>query len=316
MIDTGRNFKTTIGGSALLEGIMMRGPDKIACVVRVSDGELAVKEKELRPVKHGLLKMPLIRGVVNFISALKEAFEALGFSAEVAPIEEGESRFEKWLSEKFGDSFVQKAVTGFAMVLGVLLAVALFFALPILLATLLENLLNAGDMSLGGWRALFEGVLRLFIFFLYIVAISRMKDIQRVFAYHGAEHKAIHCYEAGLELTVENVKAQSRKHPRCGTSFLLMVFLIGVLAFLWVANPNPLVRIGLKLLMLPVVVAAGYEVNRLIGRYDNLACRVIRAPGLWLQGFTTNEPDDGMIEVGVDALNRVIPKEQGSDEWK
>ena len=293
---------------------MMRGPDKLACVVRGPDG-LVVKEKELRPTPK-ILKVPFIRGVYGFGNAMKEAFESLSFSADIFPEEEEESKFEKWLSEKFGSKAVQKGVTVFAMVLGVVLAVGLFFALPILLSTLLENFLSAREMTLGGWRALFEGVTRLLIFFLYIVFISLMKDIQRVFAYHGAEHKTIHCYEAGLELTVENTREQSRMHPRCGTSFLLMVFIIGVLAFLWVTNTNFFIRLGLKLLVLLPVVAVSYEVNRLIGRYDNLLCRFVRAPGIWLQRFTTREPDDGMIEVGIDALTRVIPADKGSDTWK
>ena len=308
---TDKKFKTTIGGSALIEGIMMRGPDKLAVVVRGE--ELITKEKTLNPIgkKYPVLGWPFIRGVVNFADSMKESAAALNFSVEAVPMEESQTKFEKWLEKKFGSKGLMNAVTGIAMVLGVALAVGFFIILP----TFLAGLFTEHIAPLGTWRAAFEGGTRLVIFLLYIIAISKMPDMKRVFAYHGAEHKTISCYEAGEELTVENVKKHSRMHPRCGTSFLLMVIIIGILAFLWVSNPNLLVRVSLKLAMLPVVVGISYEINRWLGRNDNAFSRVIRAPGLWMQKFTTREPDDSMIEVGIEAMKLVIPAEAGSDEW-
>ncbi|GHV34144.1 membrane protein [Clostridia bacterium] len=292
----------------------MRGPDKVAYVVRGADG-LVVKEKDLPKAKNPFKKIPFIRGVFGFAGSMKESFAALNFSAEVIPIEEeAESKFDKWLEKISGgdDKKLMKGVTAIAMVIAVVVALGLFVVLPIFLMGLLSNAF--GD--LGRWRTVFEGVLRLIILFGYIFFVSRVSDMKRVFGYHGAEHKTIHCYESGEELTVENVRRHTRFHPRCGTSFLLMVCIIGILVFLWVTSTNIFVRVGLKLLMLPVVVGISYEVNRLLGRYDNALCRVLRAPGLWLQRLTTNEPDDSMIEVGIDALKRVIPADKGSDEWK
>ena len=289
----------------------MCGPDKLAIVVRGE--ELIIKEKKLTPIskKYPVLGWPFIRGVVNFINSMKESMAALNFSAEAIPMEESESKFEKWLEEKLGSKGIMNAVTAIAMVLGVLLALGLFVVLP----TFLAGLFSEHAVQLGGWRAAFEGGVRLCLFVIYIAAVSQMPDMKRVFAYHGAEHKTIFCYEAGEELTVENVKKFSRMHPRCGTSFLLMVFIIGILAFLWVSNPHLIVRVSLKLALLPVVVGISYEVNRYLGRHDNLISRIIRAPGLWLQNLTTKEPDDSMIEVGIEALKLVIPEEKGTDEW-
>ena len=306
------DFKTTIGGSALIEGIMMRGPTKSAIAVRGKDG-LVIKEETFTPLKdkYPILGWPVIRGVVGFGVSMSAAMKALTYSAEVSGIEESESKFDKWLTEKFGETAVMKFITGFAMVLGVALAVALFIVLPAFLAGLYVN--HIGE--LGGWRAAFEGGIRLLLFFLYILLVSRMSDMKRVFAYHGAEHKTIHCYEAGDELTLENVRKHSRFHPRCGTSFLLMVMLIGVVAFIWVSNPNLFARVGLKLLMLPLVAGISYEVNRWLGRSDIILARIIRAPGLWMQKLTTQEPDDGMIEVGIEAFTRVVPAEDGADKW-
>ncbi len=312
MIETDKKFKTTIGGSALIEGIMMRGPEKLACVVRGADG-FVVKEKTLTPPsqKHKILGFPFIRGIFNFIDSMKESMEALNFSADAIPLEETESKFDKWLTEKFGNAGVQKFVTAFAMVLGVALAMGLFVVLPTWLAGLIDT-----QWHLGGWRAAVEGIFRIFIFLCYLILISRMSDMKRVFAYHGAEHKTIHCYEAGEELTVDNVRRHTRMHPRCGTSFLLMVFIVGVLVFMWVPSPNLFIRVGLKLLLLPIVVGISYEINRYLGRTDHIISRIIRAPGLWLQNLTTREPDDSMIEVGIEALTLVLPAQKGADEWK
>lgn len=305
-------FKTSIGGSALIEGIMMRGPDKSAIVVRGKDS-LVTKEETFTPLKdkYPILGLPVVRGIVGFVSSLSTAMKALTFSAEAAGIEESESKFDKWLENKFGSTAVTKFVTGLAMVIGVVLSIGLFIVLPAFLA----GLFTKHVAELGNWRSAFEGGVRLTLFLLYIILVSKMSDMKRVFSYHGAEHKAIHCYEAGDELTVENVRKHSRFHPRCGTSFLVMVMLIGVVAFLWVTSPNLFVRVGIKLLMLPLVAGVSYEINRYLGKHDNLFSRIVRAPGLWMQNLTTNEPDDSMIEVGIEALIKVIPNEKGADEW-
>lgn len=290
----------------------MRGPDKTAIVVRGKDG-LVIKEEKYTPVKdkYPILGLPVVRGVAAFAGSMSTAMKALTFSAEAAGIEESESKFDKWLEEKFGDTVVTKLVTGVAMVIGVALSVGLFIVLPAFLA----GLFSEHVAVLGNWRAVFEGGVRLTLFIAYIVLVSKMSDMKRVFAYHGAEHKTIHCYESGEELTVENVKKHTRFHPRCGTSFLMMVMLIGIVAFLWVTSTNILVRVGLKLLMLPIVAGISYEINRYLGKHDNLLSRIVRAPGIWLQNLTTNEPDDDMIEVGIKALTLAIPDEKGADEW-
>jgi len=305
-------FKTTIGGSALIEGIMMRGPNKQAIAVRGKDG-LVIKEENITPLKdkYPILGWPIIRGVVGFGVSMGAAMKALSFSAEAAGLDESESKFEKWLENKFGNAAVMKFITVFAAIIGGLLAVGLFIVLPVFLAGLYTDYVG----ELGNYRAAFEGGVRLIIFFIYIVLVSQMSDMKRVFAYHGAEHKTIHCYEAGDELTVENVRKHSRFHPRCGTSFLFMVIIIGIIAFLWVTNPNIFVRVGLKLLMLPIVAGLTYEINRWLGRHNNLFSRIVRAPGIWLQKLTTKEPDDSMIEVGIEAFIRVLPEEKGTDEW-
>ncbi|MDR0249681.1 MAG: DUF1385 domain-containing protein [Oscillospiraceae bacterium] len=292
-------FRTAIGGQALIEGILMRGPGKTAMVARTPAGIVA-EEKEYTPLKekNKILGFPLIRGVANFSLSMYDGMKALTWSAEQAVEEE-----EK---ESAGSKLVMAA----GVLLGLALAIGLFTVLPSFIGGLLSP--RTGD---GVLRNLTETGLRLSVLILYMLAVSRMKDIRRVFAYHGAEHKTIACYEAGEELTADNVKKYSRFHPRCGTSFLLMVVLISLLAFMWVSFNNLFVRVALRLAMLPIVVAAAYEVNRLIGRHDNALTFVLRAPGLWLQRITTREPDESMIEVGIDALSRVVPPQKGADEW-
>ena len=321
-------FKTMIGGQALIEGIMMRGPEKDAIVVRTKDGlKLDVKPRKVRP-KGSVLTWPLIRGAVGFFDSQVAGVKALMQSADLAPEEyqEEPSKFDLWLEEKLGSERFQKAVIGFAVALGLLFSVALFFILP---------------MVIGGWLAplfsnqlvqnLVEGLIRMLIFGGYMLLMSQMKDMKRVFAYHGAEHKTIRCYEAGLPLTVENVRNMTRLHPRCGTSFLLVVMLLSILVFsvassvLLTAVPAlalmegtvlyRLIMIVFKLVMLPLVVAIAYEINRLVGRYDNWFTRFLTAPGMWFQNFTTNEPDDSMIEVGIAAVEAVLPEKEGADRW-
>lgn len=305
-------FKTMIGGQALIEGIMMRGPEKQSIVVRSPEG-LVVKTEPLKLVakKHPVLGWPLIRGVVNFGASMACGVKALMYSAEFFPEEEGEpSKFDQWLEEKLGSEKMEKAVISFSLVLGVLLAVGLFVLLPTFLAGLVPGI-HGNYLA----RNLTEGLLKIALFMGYMILVSRMKDMKRVFSYHGAEHKTIRCYEARLPLTVENVRPMTRKHPRCGTSFLLVVICISILCGAFIRVDNTLARMGLHLLMLPVIVAVSYEFNRWVGRHDNWLTRILTAPGQWMQNFTTYEPDDSMIEVAIKALEEVLPSQEGADQW-
>ena len=318
-------FKTMIGGQALIEGIMMRGPDKDAVVVRGKEGLTVEVTPRKLPPEHSPLRWPLIRGIYNFFGSNIVGVKALMRSADLSP-EEGEteapSKFDQWLEKKLGNEGFQKALVGFAVVLGLGMSVGLFFLLPMVIGGLFDRWITS---NLG--INLLEGVIRMGIFFLYMYLISRMKDMRRLFSYHGAEHKTIRCYEAKLPLTVENVRRQTRLHPRCGTSFLLVVMVLSILIFsiassaLLALAPGlealrgsflfRLVMIVYKLLLLPLVVSVAYEINRWVGRYDNLLTRIVTAPGMWFQNFTTNEPDDSMIEVGIAALEAVLPEKEG-----
>lgn len=317
-------FRTTIGGQALIEGILMRGPKKQAIVVRNQEGELEIQEEDLKLVKdrHPVLGWPFIRGVINFLDSLIKGVKALMWSAEFYPEEEEAepSRFEKWLEHHFGTEALMKWVIGVAVAAGIAFAVALFIILPTLGTSALLYFFPGAPMWV---RNLLEGIIKLVIFFIYLILCSRLKDIHRTFQYHGAEHKTIFCYERGLPLTVENARTMPRHHPRCGTSFLFVVIVIAVLASCVVfALPgvrdvatNPIVRILLHLVLLPIVVAVTYELNRFIGRHDNPLTRFLSAPGMWMQNFTTFEPDDSMLEVAIRALNLVLPEEKGADAW-
>ena len=322
-------FKTMIGGQALIEGIMMRGPDKDAVVVRGKEGLTVEVTPRKLPPEHSPLRWPLIRGIYNFFGSNIVGVKALMRSADLSP-EEGEteapSKFDQWLEKKLGNEGFQKALVGFAVVLGLGMSVGLFFLLPMVIGGLFDRWITS---NLG--INLLEGVIRMGIFFLYMYLISRMKDMRRLFPTRGAEHNTISCYEAKLPLTVENVRRQARLHPRCGTSFLLVVMVLSILIFsiassaLLALAPGlealrgsflfRLVMIVYKLLLLPLVVSVAYEINRWVGRYDNLLTRIVTAPGMWFQNFTTNEPDDSMIEVGIAALEAVLPEKEGADQW-
>ncbi len=310
-------FRTSIGGQALMEGILMRGVDREAIVVRTEEG-LVTKVEPLHPPKekHPWLGWPFIRGVVNFIDSMVHGMKSLTYSAEFVPEEEQEepSKFDKWIEEKIGMEKAEKVVIGIAMVLGLALALFLFIFLPTFLVGLIPGLRTGHD----GIRTLIEGVVKLIIFLAYMVAVSKMKDIQRMFQYHGAEHKTIFCYEHRKELTVDNVREESRFHPRCGTSFLLVVIVIAIFLFIIVNAflhiDNTWLRIVLKICLLPFVVAITYELNRWIGRHDDLKfARVLSWPGRMLQHLTTQEPDDGMMEVAITAMKLVIPDVAGAD---
>ena len=310
-------FKTMIGGQALIEGIMMRGPDKDAVVVRGKEGLTVEVTPRKLPPEHSPLRWPLIRGIYNFFGSNIVGVKALLRSADLSP-EEGEteapSKFDQWLEKKLGNEGFQKALVGFAVVLGLGMSVGLFFLLPMVIGGLFDRWITS---NLG--INLLEGVIRMGIFFLYMYLISRMKDMRRLFSYHGAEHKTIRCYEAQLPLTVENCRGMTRLHPRCGTSFLFVVVMISILLFALVSavlpTSNMLVRLVVRLALLPFVVAISYEFNRLVGRHDNWLTRILTAPGMWFQNFTTNEPDDSMLEVGIEALKLVLPDEAGADRW-
>lgn len=307
-------FRTSIGGQALIEGILMRGPEKQAIAVRRPDGGIELKEEELHFIKerYAILGVPFVRGVVTFLDSMVKGVKALMFSAEFYPEEEEEtpSKFELWLEKKLGNEALNQLIIYVAAFLGIAFSVGLFIMLPALIFGLLQNAIPSFFL-----RNLIEGAVRIIIFFIYLILCSKQKDIYRVFCYHGAEHKTIFCYEAGLPLTVENVRKQPRHHPRCGTSFMFVVMVIAILIFSVVRVENVALQLLLKLLLLPVVVGITYEINRYLGRHDNAFTRFCAAPGLWMQNFTTNEPDDSMIECAIAAMERVIPEKKGQDAW-
>lgn len=307
-------FKTMIGGQALIEGIMMRGPEKQAIVVRGPEGLVKqVEDLKLASKRSPILKWPFIRGVINFGSSMVCGVKALMFSADYFPDETADaepSKFEKWIEKKFGSEKLEQFIIYSAVVLGIAFSVGLFILLPTLLTGLLSGVVTNYIA-----RNLIEGGIRIALFMGYMMLVSRMKDMKRVFSYHGAEHKTIRCYEAKLPLTVENVRAQTRLHPRCGTSFLFVVLIISILVFSVVRWGNPWLRMLIRLALLPVVVSIAYEINRFVGRHNNWFTRILTAPGMWFQNFTTNEPDDSMIEVAIEALTAVLPEEEGADQW-
>ena len=321
-------FKTMIGGQALIEGIMMRGPKKDAIVIRGKDG-LTVEVSDRKIFPEGSFRTwPFFRGVFNFFDAQVTGVKALMRSADLAPeeMQEEPSKFDLWLEKKLGNEKFQQAIIGIAVAMGLGLSIVLFFLLPMIIGGFFDKWLTS-TVAVN----LVEGIIRMIIFMCYMVLISRMEEMKRVFAYHGAEHKTIRCYEAGLPLTVENVRKMTRLHPRCGTSFLLIVMVISILVFS-VASSGlltlipaletmrgtflyRLIMIAFKLALLPVVVGITYEINRLCGRHDNAFTRALSAPGMWLQNFTTNEPDDSMMEVAIKAVEAVLPDEEGADRW-
>ena len=310
-------FRTSIGGQALIEGVMMRGPEKQAIAVRNKEGEIILKVEDLKFIKdrYPILGLPLIRGAVNFIGALISGVKALMYSADFFPEEDMEpSKFEKWLEKKLGSAKLEKAVIYFSVVLSVFMTVGLFILLPTFLAGLADPYINSAAV-----HNLIEGAVRIAVFMAYLILCSNQKDIKRVFAYHGAEHKTIFCYESGLPLTPENAAQMKKHHPRCGTSFLFVVLVVNILVssvvFAYVEWRNMWVRMGLHLLMLPLIVGITYEFNRYVGRHDNALTRFLSKPGMWLQNFTTNEPDASMLEVAIAAMEAVIPEKQGKDQW-
>lgn len=326
MAEAKQTKKTTIGGQALIEGIMMRGVSTEAMAVRMKDGSIDVEQWELKARKW-YEKAPFIRGSVNFVNSLKDGYTCMMKSAEKSGMMEDDeepTKFEKWLDDKFGDKLTNM-IMGVAMFIGVVLAVVLFLFVPSYLFTLLEKL--AGDTDISMWKSAFEGVLKLVLFVGYMAVVAQMKDIKRTYEYHGAEHKTIACYEAGKPLTVENIRPMTRFHPRCGTSFIIITLLVSILFYslvpiepaAWFGIENNmlgvLLRVVIKLALLPIVVGIAYELIRLAGRYTNPVTKVLSAPGLWMQRLTTREPDDSQIEVAIAALTPCLPKQGEDDNW-
>ncbi len=295
----------------------MRGPQRQAIVVRTEDG-LVKKVEELHLIKdkYPILGWPLIRGTVNFLSSMVNGVRALMFSADYFPDDEAAqpSKFDRWLEEHVSAEKLQSVLVWVAVITAIAMSLGLFLLLPSLVAGFVSRWIE--NVALVN---LIEGVTKVVIFLCYLIFCSKQKDIHRVFCYHGAEHKTIFCYEAGLELTVENVRPQPLHHPRCGTSFLFVVIVVSILfssvVFSFVDGGNALVRMLVHLLLLIPVVGITYEFNRYVGGHDNWLTRFLSKPGLWMQNFTTNEPDDSMIEVAIEAVKLVLPDHQGDDEW-
>lgn len=320
--DTGYSctpFKTSCGGQALMEGIMMQGPERRSIVVRKPNGELDITTCEVKP-RTGLWKMPFFRGILVFGSAMVHGVKALMHSAEVSDDgtweEEQLTGLERWLMKHVPSERATSILVTLAALLSVAMSVGLFIFLPTALAGLIGLVWDTMPLW---FHSVLEGVLKVTVFLCYLMLVSRMKEIRRVFSYHGAEHKAIYCYENGLELTVDNVRQQVLHHPRCGTSFLFVVIMVSIFLSIAIFTPlqieHTLLRMGLHLLMLPLIVGITYEFNRYVGGHDGPMSRLLRAPGMWLQNFTTFEPDTSMIEVAIEALKLVLPEQQGQDAW-
>jgi uncharacterized protein YqhQ len=319
-----KKHKTSVGGQALIEGIMMRGPKGAAMSVRLPNGTIETEYKDVKPwrEKNKFFSLPLVRGIVGFVESLVTGYGYLMESAEKStqglenPPEEELSKFDKWIEKHFGEKMMN-VVGVISAVLGFGLAFFLFMWLP----SFVVDKVTFGKLL--EFHPLFEGIIRIMIFVLYMLAVSHMKDIHRVFMYHGAEHKSIFCYENGLELTVENVRKQSRFHPRCGTSFMFVMILLSillssalVLIFPNLADINRMLWILIKLLIMPLVMGIGYEFIKYAGKHDNLLVKILSAPGLWMQRITTKEPTDDIIEVGIEAIKAVLTDNPEDDEIK
>lgn len=330
--------KTSIGGQALIEGIMMRGPQVTAMAVRHVSGNIIVEDWETQGLdKPKWMKLPFIRGIFNFIDSMRYGYKCLMRSAELCGLEDeeaptakettteeqlevaetgtkapAEQQTEKPAEEK-KDSWFFNLLMVLSAVIGIALAVVLFIWAPAFLFGLLAGAVPALNHAV--YRGIFEGVFRIVLFVGYIMLVSLMKDIRRVFMYHGAEHKTIFCYEQGLPLTVENIRKQRRFHPRCGTSFMILMLLIGMIVSMLIPPMDAWLRTAVKILTVPAVVCVGYEVIKLAGRKDNWFTRAISKPGMWMQRLTTKEPDDSMIECAIAAMEKVIPENPEADRW-
>ncbi len=319
---------TSIGGSALIEGIMMRGPKNINVAVRTGEDTIETEEITIKTLteRSKFFRLPLIRGVAGMIDSFRLSYKSLMLSADKAinsieAEEEEMSKFERWLNDKLGEKLMGVIMT-IASVLGIALAMVLFFWLPTFLYNLITRINFPGSIDAVVdarlTQSIFEGVVKIILFMGYILLVSQMEDMKRVFMYHGAEHKTIFCYEADEELTVENVKKHKRFHPRCGTSFIIIMLILGIAIGLFVPQftafgvLGTVLRAAIKLLLLPITIGIGYELIKICGKHDNWFTRIIAAPGIWAQHITTREPDDKMIEVAIAAITPVIP-DDGSD---
>lgn len=308
------NKYTSIGGQALIEGIMMKSTEKTALAVRLPDKSIDISYLNGESVrqKYKILGIPVVRGVVGFVESMIQGYKALSISAEKSGFADEENEKEKTEEDKKKESKLMAVIMAVGGVLGVLLAVVLFMYLPRLCVDGIEWLIKA-EITSKVLRSLIEQALKLAIFVGYVMIVSLMNDIKRVYMYHGAEHKTIFCYEKGLDLTVENVRRQKRFHPRCGTSFMILMILISVIlsTLLQIIFPNVYTVKWLwvlaKILMIPITCGIGFEVLKICGKYDNFITRIISAPGMWLQRVTTKEPDDGMIEIAIAALKACEP---------
>jgi uncharacterized protein YqhQ len=304
--------KTSIGGQALIEGIMMKGPSKTATAVRKPNGEIEIKENEINPIfKHKFFKLPIIRGSFVLIDAMINGVKELMYSAEFYGEDYEEDAVDRFLKKVFKDK-ADTAIIYTSAAIALVFSIVIFILGPTFLTNLLKNLIQ-NSLLLN----LVEGIVRVLLFVGYVYLVSKLEDIKRVFMYHGAEHKTIYCYEHGEGLTVENVRKYSTLHPRCGTSFMINVMLISIIVFSFFGWPNPFLRLVIRLAMLPVIAGLSYELNRYVGRCssDNILTRIITYPGFLIQRITTKEPDDSMMEVAIAAMEKVIPRGGEDDRW-
>ena len=314
MSEDKKTCPTSIGGQAVIEGVMMRGPKEIAIAVRTPSGKIEIDKKPVQSLtkRYRIFKIPVLRGIIAFFESMIVGVKSLMFSAEFFDLEEEEevpSKFDLLLDKIFGDK-IQEALIYFSVIIAIAFGIGLFIMLPAVLAGFINRFISHGILA-----TIVEGIFRISIFVLYIVLISRMKDIQRVFEYHGAEHKSIFCYESGEELTVENVKKHARLHPRCGTSFLLIVMVVSIILFSFISWDNIWTRLGYRLLLLPLVAGVSYEVIKFAGRSRSVVAKIISIPGMYLQRLTTREPYDSQIEVAIEALKHVMPENREEDKW-
>lgn len=319
-----KTHKTSVGGQALIEGVMMQGPKGVATAVRKADGDILVEHHDVKHLKdkNKFFGLPVIRGIVAFVESMILGYKMLMYSAEASGMEDLDdvemNKFEKWLTDKLGDKFMD-IIMGIGTVLGFVLAFLIFFYLPVLIFNKLNEWTS---MALTPWQGTIEGVMKIIIFVAYIALVSNMKDIKRTFMYHGAEHKSIACYEAGMELTVENVKKCCRFHPRCGTSFIFVMLILSIIVSTLLSKIFPgiaqirVLWMVLKLAFIPLIMGLGYEFIKYAGRHDNLFVKIVSAPGLWMQRLTTKEPDDDIIECGIASLKAVITDNPEDDEIK
>lgn len=295
-----------IGGQAVLEGVMMKNKEKYAVAVRKPDGEIEVEVETYQGLAHGskFKELPLIRGIFNFLDSLILGTRALNYSASFYEEEEGkETKFDKAMDKMSGGNG-EKLLSGIVTVISIMLAVGIFIVLPYFISSLFESFIRNRSLM-----AIIEGVIRIALFLLYVWGISAMKDIRRLYQYHGAEHKCINCIEKGRPLTVHNVMRSSRLHKRCGTSFIFFVMLVSIVLFFFIQVDNVAEKVILRILLMPVVAGISYEIIRLAGRTDNVFIKILSAPGMWIQRMTTREPDESMAEVAIASVEAVF-------DWK